>query len=507
MNITAIDQVKVGTIRIHLEGAPEPRPYPAIYSAQAQGTSGGVTITDATNNSTYTISDVSTFRLNGATYPNVVELVEALNGLIGNFRKPSSGGGGGGDELDPVFTAWRMSAIDPDTGKFVPSLLPPSGSGSTDEHTDIKSSDEPTITTPDPTNPGQMRTEVIATREWVEAILPPVSAATRTDVTALFTTSVPVEDFHVELVDFGGTRRPMIRMWGQDTSGSSNILVVTAPAGFGSWYNNTGNNALTMHGKLSTAEDGSRSVSHYPVDITPETDSQQTTITFAAEIGHFDVSYFVGVNPDNKTSSYWTDINGLSHPFTYANTPVSGLSGLGNTLMIAGAIVPKTEVREIVFGSDYAGETALPEYFLRALPVVRRIDASILTSVTQVQQGAFGESPQLEEIVYPVFASGATLGDYFTGQGFDDPTALKRIDISGFGGVTNIGVWFFARNAGLNEIQIGGVNWSSKSVGNLAFDVVANSTSSILRADTSALANAFKSKFPRLSNWSVILNS
>ncbi len=62
----------------------------------------------------------------------------------------------------------------------------------------------------------------------------------------------------------------------------------------------------------------------------------------------------------------------------------------------------------------------------------------------------------------------------------------------------------------LTEINIGGIDFSSIAIsaeeGGLSFDEVPNLSSSTIHANTLALGNTFKAKFPNLSNWTVDQN-
>ncbi len=309
------------------------------------------------------------------------------------------------------------------------------------------------------------------------ANLPSIS---RIDVTQMFTTSVPIEDFHVEMVDFGEGEKPLIRMWGQDTSGTSNTLVVTAANGFGSYYNNTGVDAFVIHGKLTVDGDGNRTVSHYPVDVTSETNLAQTTITFAPEIGHFDLTYFLG-HTEASRISYYVDTNGVSHEFNSTNTPISNFCDNNPpfmTISIGGNDVYKESISELVFGDDYKSVTTIGDNFCKYLSQLQNIDLYGLSNIT------------------------TTPFDFLSNTG------IVYLDLSTLTNWTNsYFICGFVSN--LQAIQIGAfdINNLTISDSDAGSSFMSATIYGTLYANTQQLGQAFKEKFLTFRDWNIVVNS
>lgn len=389
--------------------------------------------------------------------------------------------------------------------------------GSLASHTDIKTLDNITVTTPSLIEGGEPVTKTLATIDDI-----PTPVINESDVTAMFTSNVAVPGLVARMVKYPD-KDPFIRIAARDISGDSNPLVLTVERGFGSLDDHTGDNAIPV----SYIDGGV--VKTDVITISPETQLDQSVITIPPTIKYFDILYWNGLTEDT-TSSYWVDISGVYRRFTAANTPISNFA-LTNwnpalPMTIEGQSVPRSNVAEIVFGAEYDNVTTVPDYVSAYMSSLRYIkypqNATALgyamgvgaISLTSIKfptglisiAGAFLSGAYvIEEVVLP-----STLTTLNGVNSFADAIALKRVDIPtslvNFGSQSSDG--YFIRCTSLTEIQINGFDASLATV--IArpadFSRVPNTADCKLYADTAAGAAAFKAKFPRLSNWTVVIN-
>jgi hypothetical protein len=443
------------------------------------------------------------YDVDGVVYETVQELQVALNSTvkIGSFRRPSDGGGSGSGAASDVTVVQSsfeiihgdnvqeaLNSIDSYLGEIMPAppvadgktyavkdgewVEVPVSTGSLTEHTNIQSADRPTIETTDPENSEQTVVNEIA---YLSDIPAPATRSV-TNVTSMFATSVPVKRFQAELHDWGdGNKYVVLR--GEDTSGTSNTLVITAESGFGSLKDLTGENALTVHGKLVSAEDGSRSATHYAVDITQETNLSKTTITFAPEIGEFEVLFWVG----SSNESYYESTAGIIYRFSIADTPISNLCTSGGTTVpvyINNRGVARRDISRIYFGDDYNTIDEIPNNFL-------------YNFYSLVSIGLKG------------FINVQKIGNY----GLYGCNSLPSIDLSVYNNLNIIGTYFISLSPILKEINIGSVDWSNITIGRSILAETPNVPTSILRADSQELADIVKTKIVSLSDWTVVINN
>lgn len=348
-------------------------------------------------------------------------------------------------------------------------------------------------------------TNVQANLEEIDAALlnvPSTRPINRYDITSLFTTSTPVNDFVVELVVYQNTK-PLVIMRGQDTSGLNNTLTITAPRGFGSYYNFTGTNSRLMLGR-----DSNNSAGIYTVDITLETSTVNTTVTFSPEIRCFELFYWIAY-PYVSNISYYIDNTGIAHRFGAINTPVTNFSNPSSSdtteIVINNIRVPKRNIYQLYFGDDYDNITITANYFLFYFTNLVTVKLPIINN-TSIGIGSLMRLGRLTSIDLNPFNSITSIGGSFLTGAF----TLQSLDLSSLTSLSTIDESRFCEGCtGLTEIQIGNLNFNIITVTpslNTGFSGVLNVSTSILRADTQALADAFKAKFPNISNWTVVLN-
>jgi hypothetical protein len=158
-------------------------------------------------------------------------------------------------------------------------------------HTNIRSNNRPTISIPDPTAPEDPNRNSLYHVAYQEEL----PLVTRTNVTDKFVFTPAVTDAKVFLEE-DGTGKPMIHIFIKDVSGAQSPLTITPQSGYGSYYDFTGDNGITVWGKNLV----SKSSGGYDITITPETDLQQSIITIPPEVKDVDISYFLGQTTDPK---------------------------------------------------------------------------------------------------------------------------------------------------------------------------------------------------------------
>lgn len=232
------------------------------------------------------------------------------------------------------------------------------------------------------------------------------------------------------------------------------------------------------------------------------------------------------------STSYYVGLNNAYRGFSATNTPLANFctaTGGATTAQINGVDVVKNTVQKIVFGDSYAAVTKLPDNFLRNF--MRKVAASVVdlqvfTNVTEIGNSVFSGCGVFKDM-FKGLDNVQTIGNYMCSEAYG--TVVGSVDFTPFAKVTSIGPGFFlycyssvydispmvslqsiggqAFNGigGLNDFQIGGLDFSLITTGG-GFGSVANTSDCILRANSQELANAFKAKFPNTSNWTVVIN-
>lgn len=319
------------------------------------------------------------------------------------------------------------------------------------------------------------------------------------NVTDMF--DIPTQGDVKCLMDDSLPGRPLVHIFGTDTSGETNSLTITPAFGFGSYYERIGNDAIVIRGLA-----GGVPTDHL-VTITAETPTTNSSISIPAACNYFELAYFVGTNTNIK--SYYVTTDSRFYNFTLANTPITNFCTSGNlnsTITIEGTPVVKSSIRQIVFGTDYASTTSIPSSFLRYFPAltnVSDIGLSVFSNVTNIGDNVLQGCTYLQGVDLSAFTNVTAIGNFF----MSTCNSLSAIDYSSFTNVVSIGSAFMQSCANLYNIQIKNVDFSSKTIGELPFSNVPNTSARRLSADSAYLAQAFKTKFPTTSSWSVVINS
>ncbi len=328
----------------------------------------------------------------------------------------SGSGGGGGPERDPVFTAWKATAIDPDTGQFNPDLIPGGSSGSVPEApedgTIYGRKDGEWAAIP---AEGSGITDVqvdghsVVTDGIAQIMLPPIPEVTTKNVRAMFEFSPDVPDAKVWMREAEGVK-PEIVIEIENATNDANDLTITPAGGFGAYYDHFDNHAIILPGK-EQKDDGTGNLQWvtgmYDVTISRETDRAQSQIIVPWQIWNCTIKYNVG-QTETPVASYWEDTEGNIFPFEFENTPMSDLVPLSGTseILINGKRVSLDllnadyfglpAIKSIKFGSSYKQVTFIPQNLLFGIPTSSpsSIDLSGLSNITFVGSGAF------ENLVY-----------------------------------------------------------------------------------------------------------
>jgi uncharacterized protein (TIGR02145 family) len=280
--------------------------------------------------------DVANITVNGATFTSVSSAVKAINDLCVNFTKPSGGGSGGGIPEAPTGGPYARTA---DNGGTWVSVSGGSNVGSLTEHTDIKSSDNVTITTVDPDNSGETITRTVATTDMIS---PPRAI----DVTEHFTFNPEVADAIVEKIETEG-KRPRIRIKAQAGPDAGNSdLTITASPGFGAYYDHVNTRAFIRPGKdVATGSTGL-----YDVTATGESQDVQTVITVPKEISDVEIEYFLGTG-ETMPEFGWRvptteEFKALDSAYRGSWATINGINGRRFGDAISGPFFPAAGLRE-----------------------------------------------------------------------------------------------------------------------------------------------------------------
>ncbi len=289
---------------------------------------------------------------------------------------------------------------------------------------------------------------------YLEDIPTPAPSA-RFNVTNMFTFNPAVPDAKVWMRD-DGQQKPEIEIIANHSGDDVNDLIITAASGFGSWYDMTGRKALQVLGRdIDTGASGI-----YDVSITGETDISQTIITVPKEVDNFHGIYFLGKTQAPR-ASYWTESRtGVTYPFELDNTPISDLcpdmpgAPHQSAIRINGQWInnhnayPPLTILDLVFGSSY-------------------------NTITEIPGTATGRG----------FLT--SMGDYG-----------GVLDISGLKNVSTYGDFsFFSINFRILQIR----DIDANTITTVGESVFATRSIRGIYADTHAGGEAFKAKFPELS--------
>ena len=182
---------------------------------------------------------------------------------------------------------------------------------------------------------------------------------------------------------------------------------------------------------------------------------------------------------DKKPDSWIVLIDDTIIRFGLENTPFSSFSINETRVLINGKNIDRAKIKQLAFGNSYKNESHIGDYFVYFYEYMDSINLNTLKNI-------------------------ASIGSYFLYGSANLPT----LDLSKFNNVTTIGSNFLRSCTGLTSIQIGNVDWSSKTISaNRALEGVPNISTSILYADSQELADKFKAKMNnKISNWTVIIN-
>lgn len=358
------------------------------------------------------IVDATNVVINGTVQTDSNVAKELLDAFVGVAAGGSGGGGGGGGTQ--VQSDWAEADVSlPSYIKNKPTLSMVATSGS---YNDL--SDKPVVGTP-----------IVS------------------DVTEMFTTNSPSSRFVARMTGHL-EGKSVIELYGQDTSGSSNNLIITASIGFGS-------DTEEVQNWRTYADVDSTIATDYRIPITPElSDGTQSIITVPNGCPNFYIKYFVGIGSAAK-KSYYIRLDGTYVPFALDNTPIVNFcnsSSTSQTITVNGRLDNTGNIKEFYFGPSYSSITNTDNDFMQAYNRLEIIDLSTLSSLVTIRRN------------------------------------------------------FLAYCSSLNTIIIGSVDWSSKNVSTtgLALNIPTQGT---IYADSQSLGAAFKAKTSRLSNWTIVVNS
>ncbi len=348
-----------------------------------------------------------------------------------------------------------------------------------------------------------------AQKQWVEenfATPGSIPAPSSYDVTEMF--DIPTQaDVFCELNPNPASGRPIVRIHGVDNSGTRSALTIKAPIGLGSNFERSQDNGnpiwmIVSDGGPIYIPGDTKTVA---IEISKETDTSQTEIHIPADAAHFDITYFARGGFVQR--SYYVDTDGVYHRFSAADTPIENFCTNGDTastISINGVDIVKSDIIQLTFGDDYLGVTELPRFWMYNYQQLRNLKFDGLKNVAVVGDNALNYCYGLTGLDFTPFASVVRVGILFTAHLF-----LKVIDISPMVALSNCGADFLSAMTGypnFEDVQIGSLNFSAISTSSGLVDQV-NDAPCILRADSQELADAFKAKFPNISEWTVVINS
>lgn len=315
------------------------------------------------------------------------------------------------------------------------------------------------------------------------------------DVTSMFATNSNADFSAFMFRRSDSSEKPLIKIHGFDNSDGTNDLTITPTLGFGPQYDSYQSITETTDGTTFT---------NYAVQITKEFENNTGNITIPYGVKTFNIEYFL--HDGANIASYYLR-GDIMYPFESINTPLINFCNSGSAtdyITINGTQVQKRNINEIQFGTSYKQITTIPDHFLRGLSNLKKADISIFENVTSLGARMCFSCTQLKELTLN-FINLKTISDRFVSE---CSSALDFIDLSSLNKVTTIGENFMHNSPTLRSIQIGSVDWSTKTLDTTyLLTAVSNTADCILYADNLNLATKFKTKMNKmLSNWTVVIN-
>lgn len=289
----------------------------------------------------------------------------------------------------------------------------------------------------------------------------------------------------------------LIKLHGFDNSGLDDDLTITPVLGFGPQYSSYQAIRQTLDGATFT---------DYAVNITKEYVDEVGSIFIPNGVQTFDVNYYLH-DGTNTQASYFITTDNIMHPFELDNTPLSNFSNSNSptsNLTINGERFLKNTIKEINFGKSYASTTAIPHQFLSNLINLTKVNLKVFTNVTSVGNNFLYNVSSLEKIDLSSLSNITTISSAF----LQYCTSLISIDLSPFENLITVGGSVLMTATSLTSIQIGGVDWTDKTInGQLFLQSGTNVSTNIIYADTQDLGDKFKDKIgSNISNWTVVIN-
>jgi hypothetical protein len=287
--------------------------------------------------------------------------------------------------------------------------------------------------------------------------------------------------------------KDLIKVHGYISDGAG--ATITPEVGFGAHYN----------AELAAMDaDTGGNINSFIITLNIDNGETAGSIIIPAGLTKFDISYYRtkdgGYNP-----SYYIGTDNVMYPFELDNTPFNNFCNNATTMVINGKAVPKTNFKEIYFGSSYKTITQEPFYFLLRCNNLYSIDISGLSNITSIGEYFIYDCNNLYSVNLGSLSKVTTIKTYFLGKS----TLLQSVNLSSLSNVTTIDSPFLAYIPNLTSIQIGGVDWTTKKVNtSWLMQDVPNTTACTLYADNATLAANFKTKMNgKISNWTVVINN
>jgi hypothetical protein len=318
------------------------------------------------------------------------------------------------------------------------------------------------------------------------------------DVTPMFTYNTDDDLSFYMYRTFTDGKRDSINIKGHNSDGATGDIIITPEFGFGAHYNS----------KIPASYvDENNQVQTDIIDITLDDGFTQSQITIPEEVSTFDFTYFRTQDGSSVQVSYYVDVNDVMFPFSLENTPISNFSSQ-DYITINGKSVYRTLIKEISFGDTYKSLTSLPYNFLYRIENLEKINLRGLKNVTNISlytfQDNLGYYKNLKELDFSVIDNIEFIGD----NGFSNFDVLEKLNISTItlDGTNKTPNLFFYWAPSLKDLQIGSIDWSTKTTGSSNFVQNNNSEECILRADSQEIATKWKQKYGMFSNWTVVIN-
>jgi hypothetical protein len=182
------------------------------------------------------------------------------------------------------------------------------------------------------------------------------------------------------------------------------------------------------------------------------------------------------------------------------------LSPFSNVTTINGSFLSGCSGLQSIDLSGLSNVTTIYSAFLTRCSGLQSIDLSPLSNLTTIYDGFIQQCSGLQSIDLSPFSNVTTMYQAF----LFNCSGLQSIDLSPLSNLTEIiNGYFLANLINLTSIQIGGVDWSSKTVNTTkTMNEISNTSACTLYADNATLAANFKAKMNgAISNWTVVINS